>query len=642
MVLSRGLAGGNAMLLILQPGERFWRVAYENVAAHTDVPDAMLRELLDGVRRPRAGETPPRCWGWTLTREDFPLNAFIRSELPVRFSVKIMEHFYGMRSVPGQCIRPQLAALRELSELCDDLPEVRARFAIERVAARCDPLLRDLVKEDSGVRVREYNFAVAAQAPDSRVNRFRWARSFPALWGLRTEPHLRELIDAGRPFIKPAAALLDCSPAEIRRLRVMQHSAVVSRNLQELHGYVRGDHLGDQQPAARFEDRPPSAGVLDVPLLLLDGLAGLPADKLPPLESLTSCGVAIAGGPSGDASVASVICDSFYAARLLVEESPGAINPIFPAFRPLLASTGGDWISVGRQIENLTREYLIGIRDFVRMLANALVLPYSLRVHEDRDQADVQETLQSTARRQTALMLAARWHIGTFLRRSAEWHKLLGIAAGVGGNGSSGDHAWPAWFERFETANGVVIQPLCSSWALQEEGVFMHHCVGGYDRECMSGRTQIFSLRTVRGRRLSTLQLFAREIRPGIFHFTEGQNLAFCNGPPPGTAVTAAEQLLVALNGGDLQHYLGGAPRRRAAADVKTLCGFDYRSDTAWEQVRAGAIQFLPSDLQRLSPMELGATVMAFRPKQRSEQPELSEPDDDHEDFEKRVLRWIR
>ncbi len=31
------------------------------------------------------------------------------------------------------------------------------------------------------------------------------------------------------------------------------------------------------------------------------------------------------------------------------------------------------------------------------MLANALVLPYSLRVHEDRDQADVQETLQSTA-----------------------------------------------------------------------------------------------------------------------------------------------------------------------------------------------------------------------------------------------------
>ena len=37
------------------------------------------------------------------------------------------------------------------------------------------------------------------------------------------------------------------------------------------------------------------------------------------------------------------------------------INPTFPAFRPLLASTRGDWGSVGRQIENLTREHLIGI-----------------------------------------------------------------------------------------------------------------------------------------------------------------------------------------------------------------------------------------------------------------------------------------
>jgi hypothetical protein len=78
MVLSRAAAGGNAMLLILQPGERYWRVAYENLAAHTDVPAAMLGELLDGVRKPCV-ETAARCRGWTLTREDFPLDAFIRS-----------------------------------------------------------------------------------------------------------------------------------------------------------------------------------------------------------------------------------------------------------------------------------------------------------------------------------------------------------------------------------------------------------------------------------------------------------------------------------------------------------------------------------------------------------------------------------
>ena len=105
---------------------------------------------------------------------------------------------------------------------------------------------------------------------------------------------------------------------------------------------------------------------------------GLPADKWPSLESLTSLNVAIAGGLGTDASVVSVICALFQAARLLVEERPGVINPVFPAFRPLLASTRGDWGAVGRQIENLTREHLIGIRDFVRMLADTLVLPYAL------------------------------------------------------------------------------------------------------------------------------------------------------------------------------------------------------------------------------------------------------------------------
>ena len=60
-------------------------------------------------------------------------------------------------------------------------------------------------------------------------------------------------------------------------------------------------------------------------------------------------------------------------------------------------------------------------------------------------------------------MLAARWHIGTFQRRSAEWHRGLGIVAAIGGNNLGNDHDWPAWFERVKTTNGVVVQPLCSS-----------------------------------------------------------------------------------------------------------------------------------------------------------------------------------
>ena len=48
----------------------------------------------------------------------------------------------------------------------------------------------------------------------------------------------------------------------------------------------------------------------------------------------------------------------------------------------------------------------------------------------------------------------------------------------------------------------------------------MHHCVGGYDRECLTGRTQIFSRAHRRGNRLSTLQLSVREGPRGTFRFS--------------------------------------------------------------------------------------------------------------------------
>jgi len=170
----------------------------------------------------------------------------------------------------------------------------------------------------------------------------------------------------------------------------------------------------------------------------------------------------------------------------------------------------------------------------------------------------------------------------------------------------------------------------------------VHHCVGRYDRECMTGWTQVFSLRTARGKRLSTLQLSARKTGSGRFCFTEVQNLAAYNNPPPRAAVTAAKELLSALNEDKVRYHVGPPQPRRASADLHVLCGFDHLRDAAWEQARAGALPFLPSDLRRLGPMELGATVTAFRLKQRWEQPELNEADDDHGDFEKRVLRWIR
>jgi hypothetical protein len=204
------------------------------------------------------------------------------------------------------------------------------------------------------------------------------------------------------------------------------------------------------------------------------------------------------------------------------------------------------------------------------------------------------------------------------------------------------NYEWPAWFKPVKTSNGVAIQPLCSVAALREEGALMHHCAGGYGRDCMKGFTQIFSLRTARGKRLSTLQLYAWKIRRSEHRFAEVQHRAAYNAPPPSLAVAAANELLAALHQGELRYQVGPQPARHAIDDSRALCGFDYRSDAAWQQARAAANPFLPSDLQRLGAMEFGALVTAFILKPRSEQPELDEPEDDHEDFEKRVLRWIR
>ena len=62
IVLSHTRPGGNAIVLFLEPGKRFWRAAYKNLAASVDVPDAMLAELLNGVRNPHLGSAG-RCWG---------------------------------------------------------------------------------------------------------------------------------------------------------------------------------------------------------------------------------------------------------------------------------------------------------------------------------------------------------------------------------------------------------------------------------------------------------------------------------------------------------------------------------------------------------------------------------------------------
>ena len=91
---------------------------------------------------------------------------------------------------------------------------------------------------------------------------------------------------------------------------------------------------------------------------------------------------------------------------------------------------------------------------------------------------------------------------------------------------------WLPWFKPVRTGD-IRIVPLCSSAAMREEGVVIRHCVGGYDVDCATQPTQIFSVQTLDGKRLSTLQLKATPgENEGEFRFTIEQHRAALNAEP--------------------------------------------------------------------------------------------------------------
>ena len=75
----------------------------------------------------------------------------------------------------------------------------------------------------------------------------------------------------------------------------------------------------------------------------------------------------------------------------------------------------------------------------------------------------------------------------------------------------------------------------------------------------------------------------------------------------------AVKQLLTALNGGKVPHRAAVVVDRRSSNSGHTICGFDHTNDTAWEQARAGVLPYLPTELRKLSAVELGELVADYR-----------------------------
>jgi hypothetical protein len=586
-----------------------------------------------------AAKAKGRAWqclrrnNWETASEVLALNEILRSELlRDKWQDHLTAKVVGMRQGPPYPIRLQRWQLLEIAALFLDIPDAQARLTLQKVLEWCDPVLRGQVAENPNVKACEYNFALDAAAPALRATRLRWTRTFPAFWALHGVSPVRELIDAAQPVIKPIASLFGCSNGVVRRLRTVEDADIWLRAPGAFdYDFVRAAAPGYE------ENRDPG---YDLGCLLLDGLADLTAGQIPPAEALLPLADELPAGPRSDDPVRSVICASFHVAVRLTPGRQARFRMAIPSFRPMMAAIGGAWDVVAHQIETITVGQVRGIADFVREMGRNLVLPALLRGGDDSDPV---LRLFEKARTQMGLLLASRWHVGQFLQRSTRWHKAQGIAIVEGGCAGRQELVWLPWFQPVRVGD-VRVVPLCSSAALREEGVVMHHCVGGYDVACATQPTQIFSVQTADRIRLSTLQL---KVRPGKnkgeFRFTIEEHLAALNARPEQQALRAAATLLTALNGGQIPHQVARALNYRSEIAAHDLCPFDFDDDAAWETARACYMPLLPADLRALSPLEFGRLAAEFKlseslsPFGREE-----EQDSESDDFETRVLQWMK
>jgi hypothetical protein len=631
---------GQLAIIIPTPGMP-WIVVRNTGSVRAETHSPLLGYLAGGAEEvidPRpAAMAKSRVWrylrknGWEAASELLALNEILRPTiLGDEWADRITAKIFAIPQGPPYPVRLRRWQLLEISALFADMADVQAQLGLQKVLDYCDAALREQVAEDQSIKACEYNYALDAPDPAIRARRLRWARTFPAFWALHRVSPVRELIDAAQPVIKPIASLFGCSGGVVRRLRTAEDAAI--------RLWV-ADPFDRVNAAAPVYGESADAGY-DLGCLLLDGFAELNAGQVPPVEALLPLIDELPAGPRSDDPIRAVFCASFHTAVRLTPGLQGPFGATIPSFRPMMAATHGAWDVVAHQIRSLHAPQVRGIADFVREMGRNLVLPVLLR---DGDDSQPILRLFEKARTQTALLLASRWHVGQFLDRSTKWHQAQGVVIVQHERAGSQELTWLPWFKPIRLGD-LRIVPLCSSAALREEGLLMHHCAGGYDLQCATLPTQIFSVRTLDTKRLSTLQLNVQPgKKPGDFRFTIEEHRAALNEKPPPLALAAATALLTALNNGRIPHEVAKSLGFQTEIEAHNLCPFDFDDDAAWTTARACYLPLLPADLRSLSPMEFGRLAANFKlPERRGPSDRDEDPDDESDDFETRVLRWMR
>ncbi len=109
---------------------------------------------------------------------------------------------------------------------------------------------------------------------------------------------------------------------------------------------------------------------------------------------------------------------------------------------------------------------------------------------------------------------------------------------------------WRAPLDSYSNETRVIV-PLLSQADLIEEGRAMQHCVGSYTCDCRLGQLQIWSIRTIDGKRCSTLATAFKRLPNGHWKATINQHRGHSNAAPDQLTCQAARELIQTLSASD-------------------------------------------------------------------------------------------
>ena len=477
------------------------------------------------------------------------------------------------------------------------LPACRPIFlgALESLAYAKDPAYRP---EFNLSHSSQNPLEIAAAEPDQqhRAALIQWMFSAPYFSSLRSEADqpiyraLTSIVTDQRPFIKGAAELFSCPVPLISRLRNGSLESM-NRKLQEwvddkdMAAMLKFEGLSSHL-AIRFLAKVPLSNIPEM------GEHFLITREFRSLVKVFSAALKLSFPGGENRRPRNGNAEKF---GLLTAGS-------FLALESLGQATRGQWET---QATQLTEERVKGLPhclDMLSAVAKCTILP---RLIHDRF-LDAPHTgnlapqaLQTLARSLTLSTFAREVSLVNILKISDRWHK-----SGVMNTPSSGQaRTWSSIIPQQIAPNGCLVIPLTSTAALADEGGAMHHCVGGYGSFCLTGRSQIFSIRSANDGRLSTLELgIDRSVTPPMVSIR--QNQGTLNSTAPADAQEAASWLEKGINNGRIEVRWNDVNRTLTHEQANDLCGFDPRDEEAWQREFMGVRQFLPSTLAVASPKE--------------------------------------